>query len=170
LTNSQGRTVDFRNTVIIMTSNVGSQYILESFNNTDWALVESQVINELRRQFRPEFLNRVDDIIVFRPLREEQIEQIVDLQLTRLRRLLGDRKMTLEVTPAAKHVLATEGYDPAFGARPLKRAIQRLIQDPLAMMVLEGRFAEGDHILVDAGPDGQLRFERAGTQQPAAAR
>jgi ATP-dependent Clp protease ATP-binding subunit ClpB len=170
LTDSQGRTVDFRNTVIIMTSNVGSQYILESFNNTDWALVESQVINELRRVFRPEFLNRVDDIIVFRPLREEQIEQIVDLQLARLRRLLADRKMTLEVTPAAKHVLATEGYDPAFGARPLKRAIQRLIQDPLAMMVLEGRFADGDQIVVDAGPDGRLRFERASAQEPAAAR
>jgi ATP-dependent Clp protease ATP-binding subunit ClpB len=170
LTDSQGRTVDFRNTVIIMTSNVGSQYILESFNNTDWALVESQVINELRRQFRPEFLNRVDDIIVFRPLREEQIEQIVDLQLTRLRRLLADRKMTLDVTQAAKHLLATEGYDPAFGARPLKRAIQRMIQDPLAMTVLEGRFAEGDHIVVDAGPDGQLRFERAGERAPAAAR
>jgi ATP-dependent Clp protease ATP-binding subunit ClpB len=170
LTDSQGRTVDFRNSVIIMTSNVGSQYILESFDKTDWALVESQVIAELRRNFRPEFLNRVDDIIVFRPLREEQIEQIVDLQLTRLRRLLADRKMTLEVTPAAKRLLATEGYDPAFGARPLKRAIQRMIQDPLAMQVLEGRFVEGDHIVVDAGPNGQLRFERAGTAEPAVAR
>jgi ATP-dependent Clp protease ATP-binding subunit ClpB len=170
LTDSQGRTVDFRNTVIIMTSNVGSQFILESFDKTDWAIVESQVIIELRRQFRPEFLNRVDDIIVFRPLREEQIEHIVDLQLARLRRLLGDRKMTLEVTPPAKRVLASEGYDPAFGARPLKRAIQRMIQDPLAMMVLEGRFVEGDQIVVDAGPEGQLRFERAGAAEPAAAR
>jgi ATP-dependent Clp protease ATP-binding subunit ClpB len=170
LTDSQGRTVDFRNTVIIMTSNVGSQYILESFDKADWAIIESQVTTELRRQFRPEFLNRVDDIIVFRPLREEQIEQIVDLQLTRLRRLLADRKMTLDVTPAAKRVLATEGYDPAFGARPLKRAIQRMIQDPLAMMVLEGRFVEGDQIVVDAGSDGRLRFERAGAAEPAAAR
>jgi ATP-dependent Clp protease ATP-binding subunit ClpB len=170
LTDSQGRTVDFRNAVVIMTSNVGSQFILESFDKTDWALVESQVLAELRRNFRPEFLNRVDDVIVFRPLREEQIEHIVELQLGRLRRLLADRKMTLEITPAAKHVLATEGYDPAFGARPLKRAIQRLIQDPLALQVLEGRFVEGDQIVVDAGPDGQLRFERAGTREPAAAR
>jgi ATP-dependent Clp protease ATP-binding subunit ClpB len=153
-----------------MTSNVGSQFILESFDKTDWALVESQVINELRRVFRPEFLNRVDDVIVFRPLREEQIEQIAELQLGRLRRLLGDRKMTLEVTPAAKRILATEGYDPAFGARPLKRTIQRMIQDPLALQVLEGRFVEGDHIVVDAGPDGQLRFERADAREAAAAR
>ncbi len=170
LTDSQGRTVDFRNSVIIMTSNVGSQYILESFDKADWALVESQVTAELRRHFRPEFLNRVDDIIVFRPLREEQIEQIVDLQLRRLRRLLADRKMTLEVTPAGKRVVATEGYDPAFGARPLKRAIQRMIQDPLALHVLEGRFVEGDQIIVDAGPNGQLRFERAATTEPAEAR
>jgi ATP-dependent Clp protease ATP-binding subunit ClpB len=170
LTDSQGRTVDFRNTVIIMTSNIGSYLILESFGKTDWELVEQQVMGELRRHFRPEFLNRVDDVIVFRPLREEQIEHIVDLQLERLRRLLGDRKMALEVTPAAKRALASEGYDPAFGARPLKRAIQRLIQDPLAMQVLEGRFADGDHIVVDAGPDGQLRFERAGSAEPAAAR
>jgi ATP-dependent Clp protease ATP-binding subunit ClpB len=159
LTDSQGRTVDFRNTVIIMTSNVGSHFILESFDKSDWELVEQQVMAELRRQFRPEFLNRVDDVIVFRPLREEQIEHIVDLQLTRLRRLLGDRKMSLEVTPSAKRLLATEGYDPAFGARPLKRAIQRMLENPLALELLEGRFAEDDVVRVDA-EDGALVFER----------
>src|SRR3712207_4056359 len=170
LTDSQGRTVDFRNTVIIMTSNIGSHFILESFDKSEWELVEQQVMGELRRHFRPEFLNRVDDIIVFRPLREEQIEHIVELQLARLRRLLADRKMTLEITPPAKRALATEGYDPAFGARPRKQALQRIVQDPLAMHVLEGRFVEGDHIVVDADAEAQLRFERAGAQEPVGPR
>jgi ATP-dependent Clp protease ATP-binding subunit ClpB len=164
LTDSQGRTVDFRNAVVIMTSNVGSPYILESFDKVDWAVIETQVTQELRRHFKPEFLNRVDDIIVFRPLREEQIERIVDLQLERLDKLLAERKITLEVAPDAKRVLAEDGYDPAFGARPLKRSIQRLIQNPLAMMVLEGRFVDGDHVVVTAR-DGQLEFTRAGTRQ-----
>ncbi|HEX2717340.1 MAG TPA: ATP-dependent chaperone ClpB [Gemmatimonadaceae bacterium] len=163
LTDSQGRTVDFRNAVVIMTSNVGSQFILEHAGG-DWAMVEAQVTAELRRQFRPEFLNRVDDIIVFRPLGEAEIEHIVDLQLARLRKLLADRKLELEVTPEAKRIIAEEGYDPAFGARPLKRAVQRLLQNPLALAVLEGRFHEGDRIIVTAGPGGTLRFERAGSE------
>ena len=159
LTDSQGRTVDFRNTVIIMTSNVGSSFILEHARD-DWAVVETQVMQEMRRTFKPEFLNRIDDIIIFRPLGTEQIERIVDLQLKRLERLVTDRKMTIIVTPEAKRLLAEEGYDPAFGARPLKRAIQRMIQNPLAMAMLDGRFNDGDTVVVDVGPSGQLQFNR----------
>jgi ATP-dependent Clp protease ATP-binding subunit ClpB len=169
LTDSQGRTVDFRNTVIIMTSNIGSHVILEHAGADDWALVETQVMGMMQRHFKPEFLNRVDDIIVFRPLGREEIEHIVDLQLDRFLRMLGDRKITLEVTPEAKRLLSEEGYDPAFGARPLKRAIQRLIQNPLAMHLLEGRFHDGDHVVVTAGPGGVLNFERAGSGVDAAA-
>ena len=157
LTDSQGRTVDFKNAVIIMTSNVGSQYILENTGG-DFDKVEAQVISTLRQQFRPEFLNRVDDIIVFRPLGEEQIARIVDLQLNRLEKLLADRKLKIELTPAAKHYLAHEGYDAAFGARPLKRTIQRMVQNPLAMAVLEGRFVDGDTIRVDVDSANHLTF------------
>jgi len=164
LTDSQGRTVDFRNTVIIMTSNVGSQVILER-GTADWAEVEGQVTAALRHHFRPEFLNRVDDIIVFRPLTPAHIEQIVELQLERLRQLLAEKKISLELTPEAKRVLTTEGYDPTFGARPLKRAIQRLIQNPLAMAVLEGRFSEGDHVMATEGPDGEIVFTKVGARQ-----
>ncbi|HWL41161.1 MAG TPA: AAA family ATPase, partial [Gemmatimonadaceae bacterium] len=160
-TDSQGRTVDFRNTVIIMTSNIGSTYILEHTGD-DRAVVEAQVMSALRQHFRPEFLNRVDDIIVFRPLGKKEIEHIIDLQLAHLEKLLADRKLTLELTPPAREVLATEGYDPAFGARPLKRAIQRLLQNPLAMAVLEGRFAEGDHIVVGVDLKGELTFTKRG--------
>ena len=166
LTDSQGRTVDFRNTVIIMTSNIGSTYILEHTGD-DRAVVEAQVLSALRQHFRPEFLNRVDDIIIFRPLGKEQIEHIIELQLKRLEQLLAERKLTFELTPGAREVLATEGYDPAFGARPLKRAIQRLLQNPLAMAVLEGRFAEGDHIIVDRDARGELTFRK--TNEPALA-
>ena len=157
LTDSQGRTVDFRNTVIIMTSNLGSGYILENAG-VDWALVETQVTAAMRAHFKPEFLNRVDDIIIFRPLGAAQIEHIVELQLKRVEALLADRKLGLFVTPEAKRVLADEGYDPALGARPLKRAIQRSIQNPLAMQLLEGKFHDGDTIVVDAGEDGKLTF------------
>src|SRR5690606_14939846 len=111
LTDSQGRTVDFRNTVIIMTSNIGSTHILES-QGVDWAVVETQVTAALRQHFKPEFLNRVDDVIVFRPLSEDDIALIVDLQLARLERLLAERKLTIELTPAAKRIVAEEGYDP----------------------------------------------------------
>jgi ATP-dependent Clp protease ATP-binding subunit ClpB len=157
LTDSQGRTVDFKNTVIIMTSNVGSAYILEHTGG-DWERVESEVTNALRQQFRPEFLNRVDDIIVFRPLGPEQITRIVDLQLNRLDKLLAERKLTLDITPAAKQFLATEGYEPAYGARPLKRTVQRLLQNPLAIAVLEGRFTDGDVIRVDVDGAHKLTF------------
>ncbi|MEY4609311.1 MAG: hypothetical protein RL625_1528 [Gemmatimonadota bacterium] len=159
LTDSQGRTVDFRNTVIIMTSNLGSQWILET-GTSDWALVETQVTGALRQHFRPEFLNRVDDIVIFRPLGEAQIATIVDLQLIRMAKLLAEKKITLTVTDEAKQLLAMEGYDPAFGARPLKRAIQRLVQNPLAMALLEGKFKDGDAIVARAA-GGHLVFESA---------
>ncbi len=168
LTDSQGRTVDFRNTVIIMTSNLGSQHILEHAAD-DWAVVEAEVNDALREHFRPEFLNRVDDVIIFKPLGEEHIERIIDLQLGRLRKLLADRKLSLELTSGARRVLATEGYDPAYGARPLKRAIQRLLQNPLAMAVLEGKFRDGDTVRVDAARGGRLTFERADAGEPVGA-
>jgi ATP-dependent Clp protease ATP-binding subunit ClpB len=161
LTDSQGRIVDFRNAVIIMTSNVGSTYILERSGSGDLDAVEQHVLGELRRAFRPEFLNRIDDIIVFRPLEQEQLQRIVELQLDRLRAMLAERGITLRLTPEAERVIARDGYDPAFGARPLKRSIQRLVQNPLAVHLLEGRFDDGDTVLVTADEGtGALRFER----------
>jgi ATP-dependent Clp protease ATP-binding subunit ClpB len=168
LTDSQGRTVDFRNSVIIMTSNVGSMFILEHASS-DWALVETQVMTTLQQQFKPEFLNRVDDIIIFRPLGMEQIERIVDLQLKRLDALLAGRKISLVLTPEAKRVLAEDGYDPSFGARPLKRSIQRLIQNPLAMAVLEGKFVDGDAIVVKPDGRGGLEFSAAPSKETVGA-
>jgi len=168
LTDSQGRTVDFRNTVIIMTSNVGSHFILEHAKG-DWAIVETQVMMELRQQFKPEFLNRVDDIIIFKPLTTTEIERIVDLQLKRLEKLLAEKKITIEVAQEAKQLIAEEGYDPAFGARPLKRTIQRMIQNPLAMAVLEGRFGEGDHIVVRPDGKGGLLLEKSAGAVPVGA-
>jgi ATP-dependent Clp protease ATP-binding subunit ClpB len=167
LTDSQGRTVDFRNTVVIMTSNIGSHLILERAG-TEWAAIEAMVMDALRQHFRPEFLNRVDDVVVFHQLSTADIEQIIDLQLARLEKLLADRKLTIEVTPEAKRIITTEGYEPAFGARPLKRAIQRMIQNPLAMAVLEGRFTDGDHIVVGAGPAGALTFDKADREERVA--
>jgi len=169
LTDSQGRTVDFRNTVIIMTSNIGSSYILEQ-SGQDWTETGEHVLGELRRHFRPEFLNRIDDIIVFRPLGRDELKEIVDLQLRRLERLLAERQLSLEVTEAAKLFIAEQGYEPAFGARPLKRAIQRLVQNPLAMRVLEGGVEEGDTVVVDhePGADG-LTFRREEAVTPTGA-
>jgi len=160
LTDSQGRTVDFRNTVLIMTSNIGSQYILE-MGTQNWEQVETKVLELLRQTFRPEFLNRVDDVIIFRPLSSQDIAKIVDLQIKRVERLVAERKLRLEITPAAKQLIVAEGYDPVYGARPLKRAIQRLLQNPLAMAVLEGKYTEGDTVRVDRAKDGNhLAFER----------
>src|SRR5690349_13020470 len=171
LTDSQGRTVDFRNTVLIMTSNLGSQYILE-MGTENWEQVETKVLELLRQTFRPEFLNRVDDTIIFRPLSSDDIAKIVDLQLERFRRLLADRKLGLDITPTAKQLIVADGYDPVYGARPLKRAIQRLLQNPLALAVLEGQYAEGDRVRVDRSKDGsRLTFERVpgGITEPARA-
>jgi ATP-dependent Clp protease ATP-binding subunit ClpB len=160
--------VDFRNAVIIMTSNIGSQYIVDAGAQLDergWERLEQRVRDELRNHFRPEFLNRVDDIIVFRQLSRDDLVQIVDLQLERLQRQLADRHITLEVTPEAKALIAVEGYDPVYGARPLKRVIQRLLQNPIALELLEGNFHEGDTIRVKR--DGNaLRFERVKRSVP----
>jgi ATP-dependent Clp protease ATP-binding subunit ClpB len=162
LTDSQGRVVDFRNTVIIMTSNIGSQFILEAGaqDKEGWARIETAVRDQLRVHFRPEFLNRVDDVIVFRQLDREDIAAIVELQLDRLHKLLEEKRLTLRVTPEARDLLAAEGYDPTFGARPLKRVIQRRLQNAIALEILEGRFHEGDVVEVTR-VDGDLRLERA---------
>jgi ATP-dependent Clp protease ATP-binding subunit ClpB len=148
LTDGQGRTVDFRNTVIIMTSNIRS----------------SEALTE---HFRPEFLNRIDEIVVFEPLSREQLGEIVELQLTRLRERLAERGLGLELTDETKELVAEAGWDPSYGARPLKRALQRLIENPLALRLLEGDFVEGDTVRVDAS-DGELVFEKAEAREPAA--
>ena len=162
LTDSQGRVVDFRNVVIIMTSNVGSAYIVEAGSQAapeEWDETERKVRAELRQFFRPEFLNRVDDVIVFRPLSRDDLTHIVELQLSRLAQLLADRHLALDVTDEAKRLIADEGYDPVYGARPLKRVIQRLLQNPIALELLEGRYHEGDTIRVTREGD-HLMFER----------
>ena len=170
LTDSQGRTVDFRNTVLIMTSNIGSAQLLEA-GTVGWEQTETKVLDLLRQTFKPEFLNRVDDVIIFRPLSHEDIGQIVDIQIRRVEQLVADRKLALEVTPAAKQLMVAEGYDPVYGARPLKRAIQRLLQNPLAMAVLEGKYVEGDRIRVDRAKDGNsLTFQRIAAASPEPAR
>ncbi len=155
LTDGQGRTVDFTNTVIIMTSNVGSQYIKQMGPDADKTQLREAVLRELDNVFRPEFLNRLDDIILFQSLTQEDIMRIVDIQLSRLTDRLRTRRLTLELTTDARRWLAERGYDPVFGARPLKRAIQRDLQDPLAVAILEGNVHEGDHIIADASMDGE---------------
>jgi len=160
LTDGQGRVVNFRNTVLIMTSNIAST-IIEQMAGGDPDRLDRAVREELRRYFRPEFLNRVDEIIIFHALTREHVEKIIDIQLARVAQRLQDRKMTIELTPQAKERLAHEGYDPAYGARPLRRAIQRLILDPLSLAVLQGQFREGDHIRVHWTPDRGFHFEKA---------
>ena len=155
MTDGQGRTVDFKNTVIIMTSNLGSQYI-QDLAGTNRKEMERQVMAALRDAFKPEFLNRVDEIIIFNSLGREEIKSIVEIQLKRLRQNLASKKMALEITDRAKALLADKGYDPVYGARPLKRTIQRLIQDPLAVKILEGEFKEGDRIKIDSDGDEML--------------
>ena len=161
LTDGQGRVVDFRNTILIMTSNLGSQYILDVAEVNEE--VERRVREVLRQHFRPEFLNRVDEIVVFHALDRAQLRQIVDIQLARLRRLLKDRQITIELTDKAKDIVVAEGYDPAFGARPLKRVIQHKVADPLATDILLGKVESGDHVLVDAIGD-KLTFTVIETQ------
>ncbi|WP_263367256.1 ATP-dependent chaperone ClpB [Edaphobacter bradus] len=162
LTDSQGRTVDFKNTVLIMTSNIGADKL-----STAWAAgpegfeeARGRVMEVLRQNFRPEFLNRVDDIVVFRPLDESQLTHIVDLRLKDVQKLLADRKITLELTDAARKAIFKAGYDRAYGARPLKRAIQRMVQDKLAIRILDGEVLHGDHVTIDAGKNG-LEFKVA---------
>jgi ATP-dependent Clp protease ATP-binding subunit ClpB len=161
LTDSKGRTVDFKNTVLIMTSNLGAALLHADALASDEAYdaAQEQVMEVLKQHFRPEFLNRVDDIVIFRPLGEEQLTHIIDLRLNDLRKLLADRRITLDITEAARHQLFLTGYDRAYGARPLKRAIQRLLQDSLAVKILDGEILHGDHVEVDADPlGGKLSF------------
>jgi ATP-dependent Clp protease ATP-binding subunit ClpB len=160
LTDSKGRTVDFKNTVLIMTSNIGASQLA-----TAWAEGEdgfddakTRVMDELRKHFRPEFLNRVDDIVVFHPLGESQLTHIVDLRLKDLQNMLTDRHITLELTDAARAAIFKAGYDRAYGARPLKRAIQRLVQDPLAMKILDGTVLHGDNVTLDTDAKGAITF------------
>jgi ATP-dependent Clp protease ATP-binding subunit ClpB len=160
LTDGKGRTVDFRNTVVIMTSNVGSDLIQESSRHgEDAERLKDKLLEVLRHTFRPEFLNRVDETVIFKSLGKGEIEKIVEIQLKDLRKRLAERKLSLQVTPEAKAMLAERGYDPVFGARPLKRTIQRMIENPLAVEVLAGRFQDGDTVVVE--PDGEtLRFRK----------
>jgi ATP-dependent Clp protease ATP-binding subunit ClpB len=169
LTDGKGRTVDFRNTVLVMTSNVGSTAIYE-LASKEPELARKEAMEALRQAFRPEFINRIDEIVIFNPLGKEQLERIVGLLLKSVEKLLAERQITLELTPAANELLLSEGYDPSFGARPLRRTIQRMIQDPLALQILEGTVLPGDHIRVDRnGKKDVMRFERITPKKPVAA-
>jgi ATP-dependent Clp protease ATP-binding subunit ClpB len=176
LTDGKGRVVDFKNTILIMTSNLGSNYLQAGNLRTpeDFEKASEQVMSALHGHFRPEFLNRVDDIIVFGPLGKEQLVRIIELRLEDVRRLLADRKISIELTDSAKELLFAQGYDANFGARPLKRAIQKLIQDPLALKILDGEIRHGDHVVVDADKKvGKMKFEvskRVGEKAPAKAK
>ena len=170
LTDSQGRTVDFRNTVIIMTSNIGSQYIMEE---PDEARMREGVMTALHNHFPPEFLNRIDDIVIFHRLDREHLAEIAQIQLRYVEKLLGQRDVTLALTQAATDLLIEEGYDPVYGARPLKRVIQRRVVDPLAQQLIRGEVRDGDHVLVDA-QDSEFAFdmvvpaEQVEQEEPAA--
>jgi ATP-dependent Clp protease ATP-binding subunit ClpB len=178
LTDGKGRTVDFKNTVVIMTSNVGSHFIAEAALRDTVARSSGEsvldegtrrhVLDTLREHFRPEFLNRIDEIIVFHALTREQMRKIIDIQLRGLMKRLEDRKIHVELGDRAKDVLIAEGYDPAYGARPLKRVIQRRVLDPLAMRVLQGEFGEGSVVRIDA-PQGELMFTKLEDAVPAPA-
>jgi ATP-dependent Clp protease ATP-binding subunit ClpB len=163
LTDGQGRVVDFTNTVVIMTSNVGSQFLTDGISQD---IAEERVLGALRDHFRPEFLNRIDEIVVFQRLGRDEIDRIVDFQLATLAKRLSERDITISLTDAAKRTIAEEGYDPAYGARPLKRVIQRRIQDQLALRLLKGEFADGDHVAVDSDDEGLLAFRAAPSTVP----
>jgi ATP-dependent Clp protease ATP-binding subunit ClpB len=154
LTDGQGRTVDFRNALIVLTSNLGAEYLASLRDGETAEAAREQVMQAVRSAFRPEFLNRLDEIILFRRLGREQMKDIVEIQLGRLRKLLADRRMSLELTEAARDWLGNAGYDPVYGARPLKRVLQKQLQDPLALMILDGSLHEGEAVRVDAGPGG----------------
>jgi ATP-dependent Clp protease ATP-binding subunit ClpB len=165
LTDSKGRTVDFKNTVLIMTSNIGAQQLSGAWADgpAGFEDAKGRVLEQLRQHFRPEFLNRVDDIVIFHALGQDQLTHIIDLRLKDLEKLLADRKITLDLTPEARAALFKAGYDRAYGARPLKRAIQRMVQDPLAVKILDGSILHGDHVVVTAGAKG-LEFAIAGRE------
>jgi ATP-dependent Clp protease ATP-binding subunit ClpB len=169
LTDGKGRTVDFRNTVLVMTSNVGSAAIYELAGN-DPEAARKEAMEALRAAFRPEFINRIDEIVIFNPLGKEQLGRIVQLLLKSVEKLLAERQITLELTPTAQELILREGYDPAYGARPLRRTIQRMIQDPLALLILEGKVLPGQRVRVDRDPSGEkLQFTVVAEKQPAAA-
>ena len=156
LTDGQGRTVDFRNTVIILTSNLGAEFLAAQPEDEDLTAVRGQVMNAVRAHFRPEFLNRLDEIILFHRLTRPQMDKIVDIQMEHLSRLLAERKITIRLDAKAKSWLADAGYDPVYGARPLKRVIQRNLQDPMASMILEGDISDADTVKVSAGKRGLI--------------
>jgi len=166
LTDAQGRTVDFRNTIVIMTSNLGSQWIVERGLSADE--IRERVMDAVRTHFRPELINRIDEIVIFGALSLEQIQRIVEIQLRALRQRLAERKMTLELTLGAEEELARAGFDPVYGARPLKRAIQQQVENPLSKAILEGKFAPKDTIRVDA-KNGVFTFEKAKPKERKAA-
>jgi ATP-dependent Clp protease ATP-binding subunit ClpB len=163
LTDGQGRTVDFKNTIVIMTSNIGSYRILDYRGDTssaDFAVMRATVLDELRQNFRPEFLNRIDEIVVFHALSEDELKQIVEIQLDRVRERLRDRRISLEITDDAKTHLVQAGYEPAYGARPLKRAIQREIETPLGRKIIAGEVRDGDVVRIGFDTDrGELTFK-----------
>ncbi|HHY28365.1 MAG TPA: AAA domain-containing protein, partial [Desulfitobacterium dehalogenans] len=162
LTDGQGRVVNFKNTVVILTSNIASPLIQElTASGASQEALRSRVTEELKVYFRPEFLNRLDEIIVFHPLGQEHIGSIVQIQINRLRDYLAPRKITLELSDAALNKIIQQGYDPVYGARPLKRVIQQNLQNSLAMKILQGVIHEGDHVMVKLDPQGELLFERS---------
>jgi ATP-dependent Clp protease ATP-binding subunit ClpB len=165
LTDGQGRTVDFKNTVLIMTSNVGSQFIV---SETDEQRMRDQVEEALSSQFKPEFLNRIDDVVIFRRLSKDQIKEIVDVHVDRLVGRVRERGIEVVLTDSARELLANLGYDPTYGARPLKRVIQKRLVDRLALAMLEGEFKDGDTVQVDA-VDGELAFHKTGVAEAVAA-
>jgi ATP-dependent Clp protease ATP-binding subunit ClpB len=154
LTDGQGHTVDFRNTLIVMTSNLGAEYLVAQPEGEDIEAVRDQVMAVVRASFRPEFLNRVDEVILFHRLKRDEMSRIVDIQMQRLSKLLEERKIAIVLEPAAREWLADKGWDPAYGARPLKRVIQKSVQDPLAEMILSGRVKDGEKVVVSAGKQG----------------
>ena len=171
LTDGHGRTVDFRNTVVIMTSNLGTGEVGRQpfgFRRDGKDVVDEQRLRDsvqdaLKRAFRPEFLNRIDEIIIFDPLTQDQIESIVGLMAAEVQKRLADRQITFELTPEARRWLAKEGFDPTFGARPLRRAVQRYLETPISKAILAGEFQVGDHIMIDSGPEG-LTFTNQGSR------
>jgi ATP-dependent Clp protease ATP-binding subunit ClpB len=154
LTDGQGHTVDFRNTLIVMTSNLGSEFLAAQPEGQDTDAVRDQVMAVVRAHFRPEFLNRVDEIILFHRLQKRDMTKIVDIQMSRLAKLLEDRKIAIALEPSARDWLADKGWDPAYGARPLKRVIQKSVQDPLAELILSGRVKDGDRVVISSGKKG----------------
>jgi ATP-dependent Clp protease ATP-binding subunit ClpB len=165
LTDGQGRTVDFRNVLIVMTSNLGSEYLVNQPEGQDTDVVRDEVMNVVRGHFRPEFLNRVDDIILFHRLQRSEMGAIVDIQLTRLQKLLDERKITITLDSSARGWLAERGYDSAYGARPLKRVIQKTVQDPLAEAILSGQIHDGQNVPVRLGPTGLMIGDIVATER-----